>query len=42
VKVLPFDVTLVAVSAALITLVATIYPSWQASKIEPAAALRYE
>ena len=42
VKVLPMDVTLVAVSAALITLLATIYPSWQASKIEPAAALRYE
>jgi lipoprotein-releasing system permease protein len=42
VKVLPLDVTLVAVSAALITLLATIYPSWQASKIEPAVALRYE
>jgi len=42
IKVLPMDVTLVAVSAALITLVATIYPSWQASKIEPAVALRYE
>jgi len=42
VKVLPMDVTLVAVSAALITLLATIYPSWQASKIDPAVALRYE
>ena len=42
VKVLPMDVTLVAISAALITLLATIYPSWQASKIEPAVALRYE
>ncbi len=42
IKVLPMDVTLVAVSAALITLLATIYPSWQASKIEPAVALRYE
>lgn len=42
IKVLPMDVTLVAVSAALITLVATLYPSWQASKIEPAVALRYE
>ena len=42
VKVLPQDVTLVAVSAALITLLATVYPSWQASKIEPAVALRYE
>lgn len=42
VKVLPLDVTLVAVSAALITLLATLYPSWQASKIDPAVALRYE
>ncbi|MFC1837263.1 lipoprotein-releasing ABC transporter permease subunit [Thermodesulfobacteriota bacterium] len=42
IKVLPLDVTLVAISAALITLLATIYPSWQASKIEPAVALRYE
>ncbi|MFC1843390.1 lipoprotein-releasing ABC transporter permease subunit [Thermodesulfobacteriota bacterium] len=42
IKVLPMDVTLVAISAALITLLATIYPSWQASKIEPAVALRYE
>ena len=42
VKILPMDVTLVAVSAAIITLLATIYPSWQASKIDPAVALRYE
>ncbi|MDH3391087.1 MAG: lipoprotein-releasing ABC transporter permease subunit [Desulfobulbaceae bacterium] len=42
IKVLPMDVTLVAISAALITLLATIYPSWQASKIEPAVGLRNE
>jgi len=42
IKVLPMDVTLVANSAALITLLATIYPSWQASKIEPAVGLRNE
>jgi lipoprotein-releasing system permease protein len=42
IKILPLDITLVAVSAALITLLATIYPSWQASKIDPAVALRYE
>ena len=42
VKILPMDITLVAVSAALITLLATIYPSWQASKVDPAVALRYE
>lgn len=42
IKVLPMDVTLVAVSAAVITLLATIYPSWKASRIDPAVALRYE
>jgi lipoprotein-releasing system permease protein len=42
VQVLPLDVILVAVAAALITLLATIYPSWQASRIDPAVALRYE
>ncbi len=42
VEVLPMDVILVAVSAALITLLATIYPSWQASRVDPAVALRYE
>jgi lipoprotein-releasing system permease protein len=42
IKILPMDVTLVAVSAALITLLATIYHSWESSKIDPAVALRYE
>ena len=41
VKVLPLDVTVIAVSAVLITFLATLYPSWQASRIEPAEALRY-
>jgi lipoprotein-releasing system permease protein len=41
VKVLPFDVTAVAFAAVLITFLATIYPSWQASRVEPAEALRY-
>jgi lipoprotein-releasing system permease protein len=36
------DVTLVSVSAILISFVATLYPSWQAAKLDPAAALRYE
>jgi lipoprotein-releasing system permease protein len=36
------DVTLVSVSAILISFVATLYPSWQAGKLDPAAALRYE
>ncbi len=36
------DVTLVAFSAILISFAATLYPSWQAAKLDPAAALRYE
>lgn len=42
VKVLPTDVTIISVCAVIISLVATIYPSWQASKVDPATALRYE
>jgi len=41
VKVLPMDVTLVAAAAVIITLLATIYPSWQGSRVDPAEALRY-
>ncbi len=41
VKILPMDVTLVAAAAVLITLLATLYPSWQASRVDPAEALRY-
>lgn len=42
IKVVPIDVTVIAVSAILITLAATLYPSWKASKIRPAEALSYE
>lgn len=42
VKVVPMDVTVIAVSAILITLAATLYPSWKASRIRPAEALSYE
>lgn len=42
IKVVPLDVTLIAVSALLITLAATLYPSWKASRIRPAEALSYE
>jgi lipoprotein-releasing system permease protein len=40
--VLPLDFTLVVVSAILVSFVATIYPSRQAAKLDPAQALRYE
>jgi lipoprotein-releasing system permease protein len=42
VKVVPMDVTVIAISAILITLAATLYPSWKASKIRPVEALTYE
>ncbi len=42
VKVVPMDVTVIAISAILITLLATLYPSWKASTVRPAEALTYE
>ncbi len=36
------DVVLVTGSAFFITLLATLYPSWQAAKLEPVEGLRYE
>jgi lipoprotein-releasing system permease protein len=39
---LPFDLLAVVVAAVLICFVATIYPSRQAAKLDPAQALRYQ
>jgi lipoprotein-releasing system permease protein len=39
--VLPLDFMLVVVSAIVICFLATLYPSRQASKLDPAEALRY-
>ena len=39
IKVLPLDVTIIAVSSIVITLLATLYPSWKASKVQPAEVL---
>ena len=36
------DVIKVAIAALLVSLVATIYPAWRASKVHPAEALRYD
>ncbi len=42
VKIELLDLTLVSLSAILIGFLATLYPSWQAARIDPAEALRYE
>ena len=42
IKVVPLDVTIIAISALIITLAATLYPSWKASRVQPAEALTYE
>jgi lipoprotein-releasing system permease protein len=41
-QVVPYDVVLISVTAVLISFVATLYPAWQASRMLPAEALRYE
>ena len=40
--VVPSDVVLISITAVLISFIATLYPSWQASRMLPAEALRYE
>ncbi|MBU0673544.1 MAG: lipoprotein-releasing ABC transporter permease subunit [Proteobacteria bacterium] len=42
IKVLTGDVVTIGTAAVLITFIATLYPSWQAARIDPAVALRYE
>ena len=36
------DVTAIVISALLMSMIATLYPAWRASKTQPAEALRYE
>lgn len=36
------DVTTIVISSLLLSLVATIYPAWRASKLDPVESLRYE
>ena len=40
--VIPSDVVLISFTAVLISFIATIYPAWQASRMMPAEAIRYE
>ena len=40
--VIPSDVILISITAVLISFAATLYPSWAASRLAPAEALRYE
>jgi lipoprotein-releasing system permease protein len=42
VRVQVWDVALIALSAMAISFLATLYPSYQASRLDPAAAIRYE
>ncbi|MDD3294688.1 MAG: lipoprotein-releasing ABC transporter permease subunit [Geobacteraceae bacterium] len=41
-QVVPGDVLLISVTAVFISFIATLYPSWQGSRLPPAEALRYE
>jgi lipoprotein-releasing system permease protein len=38
----PLDTGLIVITAIGISLLATLYPSWRASKLDPAEILRYE
>jgi len=41
-QVIPSDVILISITAVIISFAATLYPSWAASRMAPAEALRYE
>ena len=41
-RLMPLDFVVVVVSAILVCFVATIYPSRQAAKLDPAQALKYQ
>jgi lipoprotein-releasing system permease protein len=41
-QVVPMDVLVISVTAIIISFIATLYPSWQASRLLPSEALRYE
>ena len=41
-KIETFDVVLIATSAIVLSILATLFPAWKASKVQPAESLRYE
>jgi lipoprotein-releasing system permease protein len=41
-RVIPSDVLMIGITALAICFLATLYPAWQASRMPPAEALRYE
>ncbi|MBI1921502.1 MAG: lipoprotein-releasing ABC transporter permease subunit [Geobacter sp.] len=41
-QVVPMDVLVISVTAIAVSLAATLYPAWQASRLPPAEGLRYE
>jgi lipoprotein-releasing system permease protein len=36
------DITIIAVTSLVMSLLATLYPSWRASRLEPAQVLRHD
>jgi lipoprotein-releasing system permease protein len=42
VKIQPLDLAAIVAAAMLISFLATLYPSWQASRLDPVEAIRYE
>jgi lipoprotein-releasing system permease protein len=38
----PSDVLLIVAGSLLISLVATLYPAWQASRLQPVEAIKHE